>query len=277
MYRSLEDRCRRWSVRVGLSFLLVAASAGVLVSSAAGNNQAARLSNNGCIGSACSIRGIRSQIVHLGTWNLPSGSPMLEAMWVGGQDTFTSSHQGLVQAGMMKATTGIDKCSSSTGGVVESFYYWIGDSGNDLACVLGAEVSPGGSHSYKVQRCGGSSLWCTFNDGNQVGSSHDIGLATAPWREAVGEYSCNSCGSGSDDIDANFGGSDATNKFSVTECGTTGCNPVTWTNIANSDTTTFDNSCDQLNPVGKTSANWSIGTVNQGAQWEIFSALPVTC
>jgi hypothetical protein len=258
------------SSKRAVSLLVALVVAGSLASSASAyNQQAGRIHTSGCIGSTCSIRGVRSQIYHQLTWDLPAGAD-LEAMWIGAQG---SSGPELVQDGIVKADTLVTGCGGmDTNGVAKTFYYWISTTGNVLDCIFGQNDSQFEQHSFKVQRCNNSnSQWCTFIDGTQVGQPRDIGLSTAPWAETIGEYNC-FCGT--DDIDGTFGGTDKVNKWDVTSSGTGGSSP-TWDDVQNSDTHRYDNSCG--GGFDSTTSNWGIDAVTPGAQWSIVSYLPLTC
>lgn len=208
--------CRRWL----LPFVAAASVVLVVAPVASANNQAGRIVTGGF-----TIRGVRSQIYHQTTWELPSGATA-ESMWVGAQNTIGNPE--LVQDGLIKATTQVPGCGGlDTNGVVKTFYYWVNHQDSVLDCIFGQNVSKGEKHTFKVQRCNNSnSQWCTFIDGTQVGQPRDIGLSTAPWAETIGEYSACLCGSSIDDIDGIFGGSDAANKWDVTDCGTSCSNPT---------------------------------------------------
>ena len=258
-------RCSRLALTYVIAVSLIA-----VVAPAASANQAGRI-----VPSGFTIRGVRSQIYHQTTWELPSAAD-LETMWIGAQANIGSGPE-IAQDGLMKANTHVQGCGGlDTGGVVKTFYYWINTSNRVLDCIFGQNVSKGEKHTFKVQRCNNSnSQWCTFIDGTQVGQPRDIGLSTAPWADALGEYDC-SCGAFSDDIDGSFGGSDAANKWDITDCGTDCSNP-TWTTIQNSNAQLFDNSCPGHGLGGPATSNWQVDTVNAGNPWNILSFLPIDC
>jgi hypothetical protein len=273
MLYSFSSSDRLFLSRLTVALLGVLVVAGGVASSASAN-QGGRVVSSGCVGSTCSIRGIRVQISRQNSWTLPSGSNG-EAMWVGAQDTSASSDPAIVQDGIAKATTQISGCGGvGTGGSVKTFYYWIGSSGSTLDCIYGQVVSTGENHTFRVQRCNNSaSQWCAFIDGSQVGQPRDIGLSTAPWAEAEGEYTC-WCGNSSDDIDGTFGGSVSPHQFSATDCGTS-CSSATWYNVQSSDAKTWDDSCG--GGLGSSSPNWFLSGVDPSTTWQILGFLPLTC
>jgi hypothetical protein len=246
---------------------------------ASANIHGGRVVNDHCVGSACTIRSIRAKISHISTWSPPSGE--FGTVWVGGQDGNSSQVTGpeLVQAGLMKADPGSlagQNCIGGTAGSVKEFAEWISSSNSLLDCVIGPEVTTGSGLSFKVERCPGNA-WCAFANASSLGpaAGFDIGIANAKWVEAIGEYSCGpSCVQSGDDILGQMGGTDVSNKFSVSECSTTTCTSPYYS-VQASDAPKFDDTCG--GGLNSDSGNWGFDPVNPSTPWDIFSITPMSC
>jgi hypothetical protein len=236
---------------------------------------------NHCVGSVCTIQGIRVRIQKVATWGaVPPGKS--DAIWVAAQYGTANQNVGpnIVQAGYLKSDEVISNCAVGTGGSVKTFFYWINGNGTVKKCVIGQVVNTGETHTFKVQRCPppigfDTTSWCAYIDGTYI-SDQPIGLTQAYWSEVRGEYTCHlTCdNSSSYKLDALLGGTGSAN-FSVTGCDAN-CPSPTYSDVQSSNASTYDQTCGSFFWPSSTN-NWVEGPVTPGSQWEIYSKPPMSC